>query len=108
MLNFNKNFNLNFSIVSLVIDRTATAFYSSSKLPPFIAAILRLSKDQFLAKKTFTDSERKRIMNELLGKMVFVDHLTYKRKYKVIGLTKLAAQDLTFEVKKTDPRGELK
>ena len=93
--------------VSLVIDRTATALYESGVLPKFIAQILKKSRDDFMNMKTFSDFERKLIEKELKGISIQVKHLTYKRKYKVIGLTREAAKDVKFELKKTDPRGEL-
>jgi hypothetical protein len=37
--------------------------------------------------------------------VIQVTHLTYKRKYKVIGMSKEPATRVTFDYKKTDPRG---
>ena len=55
--------------------------------------------------RSFNDFQRRLIEKELKGISIQVKHLTYKRKYKVIGLTREAAKDVTFELKKTDPRG---
>ncbi|CAG2107473.1 unnamed protein product, partial [Medioppia subpectinata] len=92
--------------VSLVIDRTATALYESGVLAKFICKILGLTREAFMALKGFRDSDRKRIEKELKGIQIQVNHLTYKRKYKVIGLTKESATEVKFEYKKTDPRGK--
>jgi hypothetical protein len=89
-----------------VVDRTATALYESGFVPRFIAKILNLKRDEFMNLKQFRDSDRNRIKKELVGILVQVKHLTYKRKYKVIGITQQSAAKQEFEVKKTDPRGE--
>lgn len=93
--------------VSLVIDRTATALYDSGPLVKFVAAILGLKRDQFMKLTELRDSERRRIEKELQGVMIQVKHLTYKRKYKVLGLTQEPASRVQFEKKNTDPRGKL-
>ncbi len=90
-----------------MVDRTASAFYENGFLPRFIAKILNLKRDEFMNLKEFRDSDRNRIKKELVGIVVQVKHLTYKRKYKVIGITQQSAAKQEFEVKKTDPRGEL-
>ena len=91
-----------------MIDRTATALYDSGILAKFMAKILGLNKEQFMNMKELSDSNRKRLEKELNGIMIQVKHLTYKRKYKVIGITKESARKVQFEVKKTDPRGLLR
>ena len=92
--------------VSLVIDRTATALYDSGILPKFVAKILGMNRDQFMAMRELRDSDRRRIEKELMGVSVQVRHLTYKRKYKVLGLTHEAANKVQFEQKVVDPRGK--
>ena len=91
--------------VSLVIDRTATALYGKSIIPRFVANCLNLSREQFQSMSEMKDSDRRRVEKELTGIMIQVNHLLYKRKYKVIGLTKEPANKVQFEQKKTDPRG---
>ena len=91
--------------VSLVIDRTATALYDSGILVKFVANVLNMKREQFQSLTELKDSDRRRVEKELTGIMVQVRHLTYKRKYKVIGLTKEPANKVEFEHKKTDPRG---
>ncbi|CAG2168237.1 unnamed protein product, partial [Oppiella nova] len=93
--------------VSLVIDRTATALYDSGPLVRFISKIMGIqNRADFMALKEFRDSDRKRIEKELKGIVIQVTHLTYKRKYKVIGMSKEPATRVTFDYKKTDPRGK--
>jgi len=89
-----------------VVDRTATALYESGFLPRFIANILNMKREEFMNLKEFRDSDRNRIKKELTGILIQVKHLTYKRKYKVIGITHEAAKNVQFDCKKTDPRGD--
>ncbi|XP_054164078.1 protein argonaute-2-like [Oppia nitens] len=91
--------------VSLVIDRTATALYISGLLIKFMASVLGLNREQFMSLTEFRDSDRKRLDKELKGILIQVRHLTYKRKYKVIGLTPLPASRVVFDHKKVDARG---
>ena len=91
--------------VSLVIDRTATALYDCGPVVKFVCNVLGLKREVFMELKELKDSDRRRVEKELTGIQIQVKHLTYKRKYKVIGLTKEPANRVEFEHKKTDPRG---
>lgn len=75
----------------LVIDRTTTTFYKSGSVIEFMNRVIagasarhqeRVERMPFLK-----DSDRRRIEKEIKSLQVQVNHLTYKRKYRVIGIT---------------------
>ncbi|RWS17917.1 protein argonaute-4-like protein [Dinothrombium tinctorium] len=83
----------------LVVDRTATAFYSSGSLISFVAQILgngKQSEAQLVTVPGLRDYDRKRLEKELKTLQIEVTHLNYRRKYRILGLTQQPAQEVSF------------
>ncbi len=97
----------------LNIDTAATAFYTEQSVFDFMCTVLRDSSSPRDANKPLSDADRgkfeKRELTDfqrnifskaIKGLKIQVAHLSYPRKYKVIGVTQKNARTLAF------PRGE--
>lgn len=84
----------------LSIDRSATCFYAQSSLLRFIAKVLKVDMDRCLQEK-WTDAMKKKVRDELKGLEIQVSHLTYKRKYKIVGISQEETHQLSFDFVKT-------
>ena len=92
----------------LNIDVAATAFYSEQSVFDFMCFVLRggspkdasrplTDNDQHkFASRELTDFERNRFTKEIKGLKIQVTHLSYPRKYRVIGVTRTSARMLKF------------
>lgn len=85
-----------------MVDRSATAFYKNHNID-FFMSILNNSNSRLDA---LTDFQRKRLETEVKGIHIQVRHLTYKRKYKAIGLSKRPATETLFNFEKANPDGK--
>ncbi len=94
--------------VMLNVDTAASAFYTEQSVFDFMCMTLRKCHPNDAAKplsdrdkrefmrRELTDSERRRFSHEIKGLRIVVSHLTYPRKYKVVGLTQFSARKQTF------------
>ncbi|RWS30958.1 translation initiation factor 2C-like protein [Leptotrombidium deliense] len=82
----------------LVVDRTATAFYSGGNLISFVAQVLGGGKqaEHLLTIPSLRDYDRKRLERELKTLQIEVTHLNYRRRYRITGITQKPAQEVTF------------
>ena len=92
----------------LNIDMATTAFYTEQSVYDFMVANLkrRSPRDEAnpitdqdrseYSRRVLTDYERSKFTKEIKGVKIVVSHLPYKRKYKVIGVTRESAAKQTF------------
>lgn len=93
---------------NLVVDRSATVFYAEGPLVSFVAQQLAghsyngrpYDEQRILSVPQLRDYDRKRIERELKNLQVQVNHLPYKRKFRVTGVTYLPAREVTFRYQK--------
>lgn len=95
----------------LNVDTASTAFYSHQSVFDFMCVNLRKchpadatkpvsDRDrQFFESRELKDFERRLFCREIKNVKVVVAHLPYKRKYKVIDVTRLSAREQTFRLK---------
>ena len=82
----------------LVVDRSSNVFYQKSSLEDLINKIFAIKDGcSVMNSPKWTDSERKRIQKEIKGLQIEVTHLQYKRKYRIQGLSRESANEITFE-----------
>ena len=92
----------------LNVDTAATAFYSEQNVFDFLCMTLRrchpkdaanpltdADRQQF-ASKELNDFERRQFCKEIKGLRIVVTHLPYKRKYKVVDVTRCSARTQMF------------
>lgn len=92
----------------LNVDVAATTFYTKQSVFDFMCATLRRCRPADAAKPItdydrqpfmrgeLKDWERKQFSREIKGLRIVVTHLSYPRKYKVVGLSHLSARELNF------------
>lgn len=86
----------------LCVDRAVTVFYKEGSILQFVGRVL--SNDvqtgepdmSYLKRPRLNVYERKKIEKEIRGLKVQVSHLQYKRKYKVLGITKKVLGEIEF------------
>ena len=96
--------------VMLNISMSTTAFYTEQSVYDFMCINLkrRPPRDQAnpvtdqdrseYARRVLTDYERSKFAKDIEGLKIVVSHLPYKRKYKVIGVTRETAAKQTFQL----------
>ena len=80
--------------LALNVDIAATAFYKAQSVLEFLCEQLR--KDSRNPPTYLRDFERARFEKEIKGLRIEVTHLPYPRKYRVCGVSKRPASELTF------------
>lgn len=89
---------------NLVVDRSTTVFYPEGSLVSFVASLLRSNNyngsPRFDDRRCLTfpmrEHDRKRVEREVKTLQIVVNHLAYKRKYRVSGLTFQPAREVYF------------
>ncbi|KAI1308639.1 Protein argonaute-2 [Halotydeus destructor] len=98
---------------NLVVDRATTAFYVDGPLVNFIGQLMnpgfynggrQFDEKRALSVPYLRDYDRKRIEKEVKTLQVTVNHLAYKRKYRINGLTHCPAREVMFAMKNKDGR----
>ncbi|XP_015905738.2 protein argonaute-4 isoform X1 [Parasteatoda tepidariorum] len=79
------------------LDITATTFYQKGPVLNYIAEFLR-TNIAGLENTTLRDADIRRISKELKNMRIEVNHLTYKRKYRILTLTRERADRLEFNI----------
>ena len=79
---------------ALNVDVAATAFYKAQSVLQFLCEQLR--KDSRKPPTYLCDSDRVRFEKEIKGLRIEVTHLPYPRRYRVCGVSKCPASELTF------------
>ncbi|KAF8791225.1 Protein argonaute-2-like protein [Argiope bruennichi] len=78
------------------INITATAFYQKGPILKFIADFLHIEDRELQQMKCLKDSDITKIGKQLKSARIEVIHLKYRRKYRVVNLTKDSAQNKIF------------
>ena len=89
---------------NLVVDRSTTVFYPEGPLVSFVANLMRNNNyngsprydDHRCLTYPMREIDRKRVERELKTLQIVVTHLTYKRKYRITGLTFQPAREVVF------------
>ena len=103
--------------LNLIVDRSTTAFYESGDLLNFIRSILNFQLPKKFYKNDSLDCINFRhssnhiknnidlLSKEMKGLKIEVNHLTYKRKYKIFELTNIPLRNCYFELERKSPNG---
>ncbi|KFM79527.1 Protein argonaute-3, partial [Stegodyphus mimosarum] len=80
------------------IDITATTFYQPTPVLNYIADLMKTTVDSLRQVPQLRDAEIKRISKELKSLEIQVNHLNYRRKYRILRLTRESANRLSFSL----------
>ncbi|XP_035233835.1 protein argonaute-3-like [Stegodyphus dumicola] len=90
------------------IDITATTFYEKKPILNYIADFMKTSVDGLRHIPSLRDSDIKRISKELKSMQIEVNHLrNYRRKYRILRLTRESANRLSFPLDINGRRTEM-
>ncbi|GIY90905.1 protein argonaute-3 [Caerostris darwini] len=86
------------------IDLTATGFYQKGSVIDYIAEFLSIRDVRQIYEKGLRDSDIARLRKELKGIRIAVTHLRYRRKYRIVNVSRESANKLEFTSENSDGR----